>query len=142
MTRFRPCIDLHAGQVKQIVGGTLDSSSSALQTNYISQHPPAHFSSLYRENGLDGAHLIMLGPGNELAAREALRAWPGGLQVGGGITDGNARQWLEAGASKVRNSGHGINAPREAANAQALIAPKKSNIQGHRHLLSLPGGPL
>ncbi|RKL15482.1 1-(5-phosphoribosyl)-5-[(5-phosphoribosylamino)methylideneamino] imidazole-4-carboxamide isomerase [Fusarium oxysporum] len=81
MTKFRPCIDLHAGQVKQIVGGTLDSTSSALQTNYVSQHPPAHFAQLYRDNDLTGAHVIMLGPGNEGPAKEALEAWPGGLQV-------------------------------------------------------------
>ena len=101
MTRFRPCIDLHAGQVKQIVGGTLDSSTTSLQTNFVSSLPPAHFSRLYREGGLTGAHVIMLGPGNEAAAREALQAWPGGLQVGGGIKDTNAREWVEAGAEKV-----------------------------------------
>ncbi|PHH62159.1 hypothetical protein CDD81_7533 [Ophiocordyceps australis] len=101
MTRFRPCIDLHAGQVKQIVGGTLDSSSSALQTNFVSPHSAAHFASLYRDKALEGAHVIMLGGGNQEAARQALQAWPGHLQVGGGITDENAKQWLEAGASKV-----------------------------------------
>lgn len=101
MTRFRPCIDLHAGQVKQIVGGTLDSSTSELKTNYVSPHPPAYFANLYRENGLTGAHVIMLGPGNDRAARESLAAWPGKLQVGGGINDKNARQWTEAGAEKV-----------------------------------------
>jgi phosphoribosylformimino-5-aminoimidazole carboxamide ribotide isomerase len=101
MTRFRPCIDLHAGQVKQIVGGTLDSASAALQTNHVSQHPPAHFARLYRDAGLAGAHVIMLGPGNTDAAREALCEWPGGLQVGGGITAGNAGEWVDAGAEKV-----------------------------------------
>ncbi|KAF5964418.1 1-(5-phosphoribosyl)-5-imidazole-4-carboxamide isomerase [Fusarium coicis] len=101
MTKFRPCIDLHAGQVKQIVGGTLGSTSSALQTNYVSQHPPAHFAQLYRDNDLTGAHVIMLGPGNEGPAKEALEAWPGGLQVGGGINDKNAKEWLNAGAEKV-----------------------------------------
>jgi phosphoribosylformimino-5-aminoimidazole carboxamide ribotide isomerase len=101
MTRFRPCIDLHAGQVKQIVGGTLDSTSGALQTNHVSQHSSAHFAKLYRDNALEGAHVIMLGPGNDAAAREALAAWPGGLQAGGGITDKNAMSWIEAGAEKV-----------------------------------------
>ncbi|KAG5752565.1 hypothetical protein H9Q69_004866 [Fusarium xylarioides] len=101
MTKFRPCIDLHAGQVKQIVGGTLDSTSSALQTNYVSQHPPAHFAQLYRDNDLTGAHVIMLGPRNEGPAKEALETWPGGLQVGGGINDKNAKEWLNAGAEKV-----------------------------------------
>ncbi|KUI65694.1 1-(5-phosphoribosyl)-5-[(5-phosphoribosylamino)methylideneamino] imidazole-4-carboxamide isomerase [Cytospora mali] len=102
MTIFRPCIDLHSGQVKQIVGGTLDENTpSSLKTNFVSPHPPAHFARLYRDNGLHGAHVIMLGPGNTDAAREALAAWPGGLQVGGGITDHNAREWIGAGAEKV-----------------------------------------
>jgi phosphoribosylformimino-5-aminoimidazole carboxamide ribotide isomerase len=102
MTRFRPCIDLHAGQVKQIVGGTLGSATSELQTNFVSPHPPAHFARLYRDNDLKGAHVIMLGPGNTEAARESLAAWPRGLQVGGGITDKNAKEWIDAGAEKVR----------------------------------------
>lgn len=101
MTRFRPCIDLHAGQVKQIVGGTLDSATSELRTNHVSPHPPAHFARLYRDGDLGGAHVIMLGGGNADAAREALAEWPGRLQVGGGIGDGNAREWIEAGAEKV-----------------------------------------
>ncbi|KJZ74041.1 1-(5-phosphoribosyl)-5-[(5- phosphoribosylamino)methylideneamino] imidazole-4-carboxamide isomerase [Hirsutella minnesotensis 3608] len=101
MTQFRPCIDLHAGQVKQIVGGTLDSTSSTLQTNYVSQHPAAHYAKLYRDNALEGAHVIMLGPGNDESARQALQAWPGHLQVGGGINDKNAKEWIDAGASKV-----------------------------------------
>ncbi|KAK1523102.1 hypothetical protein CPAR01_13955, partial [Colletotrichum paranaense] len=101
MTRFRPCIDLHAGQVKQIVGGTLDSTTAELKTNFVSTHPPAHFARLYKDNELTGAHVIMLGPGNTEAARESLKAWPGGLQVGGGINDTNAKEWVDAGAEKV-----------------------------------------
>lgn len=102
MTRFRPCIDLHAGQVKQIVGGTLTTTSSDLQTNHVSNQPASHFAQLYRDNALAGAHVIMLGPGNEEAAKQALSAWPHSLQLGGGITDKNARQWLDRGAYKVR----------------------------------------
>ena len=101
MTRFRPCIDLHAGQVKQIVGGTLTSKDSDLKTNYISKHAAGYYATLYKDTNCLGAHVIMLGPGNEDAAREALSAWPGKLQVGGGITDKNARKWIEAGAEKV-----------------------------------------
>ncbi|KAL7909534.1 hypothetical protein GGI35DRAFT_479799 [Trichoderma velutinum] len=101
MTRFRPCIDLHAGQVKQIVGGTLDSSSEALQTNHVSHHPAEYFAQLYRDNELEGAHVIMLGGGNDVAAKQALQAWPGRLQVGGGIKDTNAKEWIDAGAEKV-----------------------------------------
>jgi phosphoribosylformimino-5-aminoimidazole carboxamide ribotide isomerase len=101
MTRFRPCIDLHSGQVKQIVGGTLGLNESDLRTNHISIHPASHFANLYRDHDCAGAHVIMLGPGNEEAAREALAAWPGGLQIGGGITDQNAGDWIERGAEKV-----------------------------------------
>lgn len=105
MTRFRPCIDLHSGAVKQIVGGTLSTTSlDTLKTNHISPHPASHFATLYREHDCKGAHLIMLGPGNEEAAKEALTAWPGGLQVGGGITDVNAGKWIERGAEKVGRS--------------------------------------
>lgn len=101
MTKFRPCIDLHAGSVKQIVGGTLTTTSSDLQTNFTSEHPAAYYSDLYRKNSLRGGHVIMLGPGNDAAAKEALEAWPQGLQVGGGIRDENARKWIDAGAEKV-----------------------------------------
>jgi hypothetical protein len=102
MTKFRPCIDLHSGQVKQIVGGTLTTTSADLKTNYVSKLPAGHFAKLYKENGLEGAHVIMLGPGNEDAAKESLAEWNGGLQIGGGITDQNANQWIQWGARKVR----------------------------------------
>jgi phosphoribosylformimino-5-aminoimidazole carboxamide ribotide isomerase len=101
MTRFRPCIDLHAGSVKQIVGGTLSTVSTDLKTNFTSEHPAAYYAELYKKHDLAGAHVIMLGPGNEEAATEALRAWKGGMQVGGGITEQNAREWIERGAEKV-----------------------------------------
>jgi phosphoribosylformimino-5-aminoimidazole carboxamide ribotide isomerase len=98
---FRPCIDLHEGKVKQIVGGSLTGQPSDLRTNFVSERPSRWFAALYRRDGLTGGHVIMLGPGNEAAAREALAAWPGGLQVGGGIKLENAPGWLEAGASHV-----------------------------------------
>lgn len=98
---FRPCIDLHDGKVKQIVGGTLSDATAGLRTNFVSDRPPGWFAELYRCDGLTGGHVIKLGPGNDAAAREALAAWPGGLQLGGGVTDANARDWLEAGASHV-----------------------------------------
>lgn len=103
MTRFRPCIDLHAGSVKQIVGGSLTTNDAGLKTNYTSEHPAAYFANLYKQNDLRGGHVIMLGPGNETAAREALSAWPNGLQVGGGVKDSNAKEWLDAGAERVRS---------------------------------------
>ena len=101
MTKFRPCIDLHGGQVKQIVGGTLTTDEADLKTNYVAEQPAAYFANLYKEHGLTGAHVIMLGPGNDEAAQAALSTWPGRLQIGGGITDQNAAQWLARGAEKV-----------------------------------------
>ena len=100
MTKFRPCIDLHQGLVKQIVGGTLRDNSQPAE-NFVSEKSPAWFAECFRRDQLSGGHVIMLGPGNENAAKEALAAWPGGLQVGGGIKATNARAWLDAGASHV-----------------------------------------
>jgi phosphoribosylformimino-5-aminoimidazole carboxamide ribotide isomerase len=96
---FRPCIDLHEGKVKQIVGGTL--GDSGLKTNFVSDRGAAWYAELYRRDDLRSGHVIMLGPGNEAAAREALGAFPGGMHVGGGINAENAAAWLDAGASHV-----------------------------------------
>lgn len=99
--RFRPCIDLHNGAVKQIVGGTLTDAADALETNFEATHPSDWFAARYRADALEGGHIIQLGPGNEAAARAALATWPGGMQVGGGVTLDNAASWIEAGASHV-----------------------------------------
>lgn len=100
-TLFRPCIDLHQGQVKQIVGATLKDSGPGPATNFVAEHGAAWFSQLYREHGLRGGHVIKLGPGNDEAATAALAAWPDGLHIGGGITAENAKSWIERGAEKV-----------------------------------------
>ena len=99
--RFRPCIDLHQGRVKQIVGSTLSDDGARLVTNFVAVEPPSYYADLYFADGLTGAHVIMLGPGNEAAAREALAIHPNFLQIGGGITPENASAWLEAGAAQV-----------------------------------------
>ena len=96
---FRPCIDLHEGKVKQIVGGTLGDED--LRTNFVSAQSAAWFAEIYRRDDLCGGHVIMLGAGNEIEARAALKTFPGGLQIGGGINSENARDWLDAGASHV-----------------------------------------
>lgn len=101
MTKFRPCIDLHSGQVKQIVGGTLSNVPADLKTNYVSKLPASHYAGLYQKYELRGGHAVKLGPGNDDAAKEALKTWPGGLQVAGGITDENAQYWIDQGAEKV-----------------------------------------
>lgn len=98
---FRPCIDLHDGKVKQIVGGTLKDDGAGLRTNFVSERPASWFAELYRRDGLKGGHVIKLGPGNDDAARAALMAYPGGLHLGGGVDADNAMSWLEAGASHV-----------------------------------------
>lgn len=99
--RFRPCIDLHGGRVKQIVGGTLTDGAGAPDTNFETAAPASEFAALYQRDALPGGHIIMLGPGNSEAALSALRAYPGGMQVGGGITPANAAGYLDAGASHV-----------------------------------------
>jgi len=100
--RFRPCIDLHQGVVKQIVGGTLsDQHSEKLETNFQAEKPAGWFADLYRRDQLTGGHVIKLGPDNDDAAKEALAAWPSGLQIGGGISVDNAMDWLDAGAAAV-----------------------------------------
>ncbi|KAI8346371.1 phosphoribosylformimino-5-aminoimidazole carboxamide ribotide isomerase [Choanephora cucurbitarum] len=102
MTRFNGCIDLHHGKVKQIVGGSLsDSSPEQLTTNFVSEESPSYYAKLYKEHQVTRCHVIKLGPNNDEAAKEALEAWPQGLQVGGGITLENAQHWLSLGASKV-----------------------------------------
>ena len=96
---FRPCIDLHEGKVKQIVGGTL--GDAGLRTNFVSEKSAAWFAELYKRDHLFGGHVILLGSGNDAEARAALAAFPGGLHVGGGVNAANARGWLDAGASHV-----------------------------------------
>ncbi|MGJ8723518.1 MAG: phosphoribosylformimino-5-aminoimidazole carboxamide ribotide isomerase [Roseibacillus sp.] len=99
MTKFRPCIDLHEGKVKQIVGGTLTDEGAT--ENFVSQEGAAYFAKMFGADQLEGGHVIQLGPGNQEAAEEALAAWPGGLQLGGGVTRENAANWLQAGACSV-----------------------------------------
>jgi len=99
VTLFRPCIDLHQGQVKQIVGGSLNDEGA--QTNFVSSYDAEYYAGLYHQHGLTGGHVIALGPGNEDQVLKAIGAWPGGLQFGGGVNDTNAASYLEAGASHV-----------------------------------------
>lgn len=99
---FRPCIDLHAGVVKQIVGSTLSESTDVAPVeNFVASMPASWYAAKYKNDGLRGGHVIMLGPHCEEAALAALREYPQGLQIGGGITSENACKYLEAGASHV-----------------------------------------
>ena len=99
MTQFRPCIDLHQGKVKQIVGGSLNDEGA--ETNFVSPYDSAYYAQLYRDNKLAGGHVIALGPGNKEAVLKALAAWPQGLQFGGGVNNENAAEFLDAGASHL-----------------------------------------
>lgn len=100
--KFRPCIDLHNGRVKQIVGSTLnDGDSTQLKTNFVADASSAYFAAMYRRDNLTGGHVIKLGAGNTEAAKKALQAWPAGMQIGGGINLENACDWLDCGASHV-----------------------------------------
>ncbi|GJQ12625.1 hypothetical protein GpartN1_g4416.t1 [Galdieria partita] len=102
--RFRPCIDIHEGKVKQIVGSSLNNhqvGSKSLIINFESQLEPEAYARRYAKDELYGGHVIMLGRGNEIAAKSAIQAFPQGLQIGGGITPENAEFWLMQGASHV-----------------------------------------
>ncbi len=106
--KFRPCIDIHNGKVKQIVGSTLRDEGDSADENYVSERGAAYYAGLFRRDGLSGGHVILLNhrdspwyAGTRAEAMAALSAWPGGLQAGGGITDENAAEFLDAGASHV-----------------------------------------
>ncbi len=106
--RFRPCIDIHNGSVKQIVGGSLRDEGDRAQDNYISEHDAGFYADMYRRDGLAGGHIILLNrAGSEWYEKDleqagrALEAWPGGMQLGGGVTQENAEHFLDLGASHV-----------------------------------------
>lgn len=106
--RFRPCIDIHNGKVKQIVGGSLADRGDAAAENFVSEQDAPYYARFYKKDGIRGGHIILLNPVSSSyygATREqafaALRAYPGGMQAGGGIHDQNAAEYLEAGASHV-----------------------------------------
>ena len=106
--KFRPCIDIHNGQVKQIVGGSLRDQNDQAVTNFISKRDAPYYAELYRRDGLRGGHIILLNAKDsayyEATRRQAfsaLKAYPDGMQVGGGITAENAQEYLTAGASHV-----------------------------------------
>ena len=106
--RFRPCIDIHDGKVKQIVGGTLKDAGGEVMENYVSSYDAAWYARLYKRYGLKGGHIILLNPAGtqgyaaDLAqAEQALKAYPGGLMIGGGVTPENAKALLDLGASHV-----------------------------------------
>ena len=106
--KFRPCIDIHNGKVKQIVGGSLQDAGNQADENFVSERNAAHYAGMYREDGLKGGHVILLNKKDSpfyeatlAQGLDALAAYPGGLQIGGGVTANNAKLFLEKGASHV-----------------------------------------
>lgn len=106
--RFRPCIDIHNGKVKQIVGGSLKDAGGEAEENFVSAYDAAWYAKMYRRFGLRGGHIILLNPAGTPAyeedlaqAKAALAAYPGGMMIGGGITAANAESFLKMGASHV-----------------------------------------
>ncbi len=106
--KFRPCIDIHNGKVKQLVGGSLRDEGDQAQENFVSNKNAADYAKLYKEDGLIGGHIIILNAidseyfnETKKQAESALKAYPNGMQIGGGITDKNAKEYIEMGASHV-----------------------------------------
>ena len=106
--RFRPCIDIHNGKVKQIIGGSLKDEGNQAITNFASEYSAGFYAEKYKNDGLKGGHIILLNSkiseyyeATKEQALLALRTYPNGLQIGGGITAENALEYIEAGASHV-----------------------------------------
>ena len=106
--KFRPCIDIHNGKVKQIIGGSLLDQGDQAEENFVSAHDAGFYGKLYKKNQLSGGHVILLNAkdspyyeADRMEAVKALEAFPGGLQAGGGITDENAAYFIHKGASHV-----------------------------------------
>lgn len=135
---FRPCIDIHNGKVKQIVGGSLRDEGNQAKENFVAEQDAAFFAKLYQSYGIKGGHIILLNPvGSEYykdtreQAMEALRAYPGGMQIGGGITAENAKEFLETGASHVIVTSYVFqNGQIQYENLKRLLA-----VTGKEHLV-------
>ena len=105
---FRPCIDIHNGVVKQIVGSSLRDAADMAEDNFVSEVDASFYAKLYQRYGLKGGHIIILNPKQSeyydediRQAKLALDAYPKGLQIGGGIDADNAMDFLDMGADKV-----------------------------------------
>ena len=133
---FRPCIDIHNGKVKQIVGGSLKDSGDQAQENFVSEQDAAFYAALYQKNKLKGGHIILLNsydsPYYEETRKQALaalQAYPGGLQVGGGITPENAGDYLNAGCLYDRSDRDGV---RKHLHRSGVCADAGADVKGIR----------
>ena len=136
--KFRPCIDIHDGKVKQIVGSTLNDAGTGLSENFVAQKGAGFYADKYKSDGLTGGHIILLNKAgtpeyeaSKAAAFEALEAYPGGLQVGGGVSPDNATDFLDAGASHVIVTSYVFNNGRIDMEALQRI----SGLVGREHLV-------
>lgn len=106
--RFRPCIDIHNGKVKQIVGSSLEDEGDRADENFVAERDASWYAELFRRDHLTGGHVILLNSRTSSyyartreQAFHALKAYPGGFEIGGGIRADNARDMVDAGASHV-----------------------------------------
>ena len=106
--KFRPCIDIHNGKVKQLVGGSLKDKGNQADENFVSEKDAAYYANLYKKDGIKGGHIIILNAGGSEFFKEskkqalaALKAYPNGMQIGGGVTAINADDYIRAGATHV-----------------------------------------
>ncbi len=149
---FRPCIDIHNGKVKQIVGGSLKDKQDSARENFVSEQDAAWYARLYREDRLKGGHIIQLNSidspyyqATKAQAIAALKAYPGGLQAGGGITAENAEEYLDAGASHVivtsyvfrdgQISYENLRRIREAVGKERLVLDLSCRKKGGRYYI-------
>lgn len=136
--KFRPCIDIHNGKVKQIVGGSLLDEGDFAQDNFVSEKDGDFYANLYKKAGLTGGHIILLNPAGseyyEADVRQAclaLQAYPGGLQIGGGMNAENASYFLEQGASHIIVTSYVFkNGSIHWDNLRAIVA-----VTGKEHLV-------
>ena len=136
--KFRPCIDIHNGKVKQIVGGSLTDVKDQAEANFVSEQDASFYADLYKKAGIKGGHVILLNgqdspyyEATKAQALLALHAYPKGLQIGGGVNPDNAQEYLEAGASHViitsyvfkdgRISWENLNRMKETAGKENLV---------------------
>ena len=136
--KFRPCIDIHNGKVKQIVGGSLTDVKDQAEENFVSEQDASFYADLYKKAGIKGGHVILLNgqdspyyEATKAQALLALHAYPKGLQIGGGVNPDNAQEYLEAGASHViitsyvfkdgRISWENLNRMKETAGKENLV---------------------
>ena len=144
---LRPCIDIHNGKVKQLVGGSIQDQGDSAQENYISSQDAAWYARLFQEKGLKNGHVILLNSKDSAyyeqtrqQALSALQAYPGGLQVGGGITAENAREYLDAGASHVIVTSYGCCRQKASGSGSELPQERREVLYRDGSLANLYEG--